>query len=88
MLPKVSQSGLLRLNPKLFNAEAELLQRTHRLKVVPSYMRDHVNRRPGGRSASHLWRTLIVYPLEEWAKWDGSFSMELLETNNEYCSFG
>ncbi|XP_073315779.1 uncharacterized protein [Primulina huaijiensis] len=83
---KQFNSSILLVDPKFLKAENEL-RRIFGSKVVNSYERSHssVNSRQihGGRRGSHnLRRTILISPSEHWPRWDGSLSMELLETRD------
>ncbi|GMH02831.1 hypothetical protein Nepgr_004670 [Nepenthes gracilis] len=85
-LIKQRQSSLLKVDPKFLNAENEL-RRIFGSKIVNSFENisqaggsRHVR---GARRGGHSHRkSILVSPSEHWPRWDGSLSMELLETND------
>ncbi|XP_009773634.1 uncharacterized protein [Nicotiana sylvestris] len=84
-------SSVLQVDPKFLNAENEL-KRIFGSRVVNSFEKSHQtgsSRQPrGGRRGSQNHRkTIIVSPLEHWPRWDGSLSMELVETRDGICYF-
>lgn len=84
-------SSILQVEPKLLNAETEL-RRIFGSKVVNSLGKSHQTgpsrQNRGGRRGNHNHRkTILVSPLEHWPRWDGSFSMEYLETKDQYHYF-
>ncbi|KAI3455754.1 hypothetical protein Pfo_031476 [Paulownia fortunei] len=86
MLKEQCKSSVLQVDPKFLSAENEL-RRIFGSRVVKSYERSHlsVNSRVirGGRRGSHnLKRTILVSPSQHWPRWDGSLTMELLETRD------
>nr|XP_017258345.1 PREDICTED: transcription factor 25 [Daucus carota subsp. sativus] len=95
-IPKNETSGalsssVLQVEPKMLNAETEL-RRIFGSKVVNSLGRSHQagpsRQNRGGRRGNHNHRkTILVSPLEHWPRWDGSFSMEYLETKDHYHYF-
>lgn len=95
-VPKNATSGafsssILQVDPKLLNAETEL-RRIFGSKVVNSLGKSHQagpsRQNRGGRRGNHNHRkTILVSPLEHWPRWDGSFSMEYLETKDQYHYF-
>lgn len=77
-------SSVLHVDPKFLSAENEL-RRIFGSKVVNSFEKSHQagssRQARGGRRGSHSHRrTILVSPSEHWPRWDGSLSMELLET--------
>lgn len=88
---KKSASSILQVDPKFLNAENEL-RRIFGSKVVNSFEKGHQTGTSrqirGGRRGSHNHRkTVLVSPLDHWPRWDGSLSMELLETRDGYHYF-
>ncbi|KAL1811884.1 hypothetical protein ACET3Z_021949 [Daucus carota] len=84
-------SSVLQVEPKMLNAETEL-RRIFGSKVVNSLGRSHQagpsRQNRGARRGNHNHRkTILVSPLEHWPRWDGSFSMEYLETKDHYHYF-
>ncbi|KAL3506412.1 hypothetical protein ACH5RR_031794 [Cinchona calisaya] len=78
--------SILQVDPKFLIAENEL-RRIFGSKVVNSFEKVHQagNSRQSiaGRRGSHSHRrTILVSPSEHWPRWDGSLSMELLESSN------
>ncbi|KAK1388498.1 Transcription factor [Heracleum sosnowskyi] len=68
------------------------LRRIFGSKVVNSLGKSHQTgpsrQNRGGRRGNHNHRkTILVSPLEHWPRWDGSFSMEYLETKDQYHYF-
>ncbi|GAA0159689.1 hypothetical protein LIER_16407 [Lithospermum erythrorhizon] len=77
-------SSVLHVDPKFLSAENEL-RRIFGSKVVDSFEKSHQagssRQARGVRRGSYSHRkTIIVSPSEHWPRWDGSLSMELLET--------
>ncbi|GAA0165565.1 hypothetical protein LIER_40006 [Lithospermum erythrorhizon] len=77
-------SSVLHVDPKFLNADNEL-RRIFGSKVVNSFEKSHQagssrQARCGRRGSYSHRRTIIVSPSEHWPRWDGSLSMELLET--------
>lgn len=88
---KQSASSILQVDPKFLNAENEL-RRIFGSKVVNSFEKGHQTGTSrqirGGKRGSHNHRkTVLVSPLDHWPRWDGSLSMELLETRDGYHYF-
>ncbi|KAG9140044.1 hypothetical protein Leryth_010561 [Lithospermum erythrorhizon] len=87
-------SSVLHVDPKFLSAENEL-RRIFGSKVVDSFEKSHQagssRQARGVRRGSYSHRkTIIVSPSEHWPRWDGSLSMELLETKEgvhyfRYC---
>ncbi|KAL8458929.1 hypothetical protein ACS0TY_036425 [Phlomoides rotata] len=78
------KTSILLVDPKFLSAENEL-RRIFGSRVVKSQERNNspVNPRPmrGGRRGSHsLKKTVLVSSSQHWPRWDGSLTMELLET--------
>ncbi|XP_072973351.1 uncharacterized protein [Typha angustifolia] len=78
-------SSILAVDPKFLKAENEL-RKIFGSKVVNSFENQHIgssSRQIGGRRAAHNPRkTLLISPSSYWPRWDGSMSMELLETKD------
>jgi len=90
-LRKHGKSSILQGDPKFLSAENEL-RRIFGSKVVGSFQKSHQagssRQVPGGRRGNHKHRrTILVTPSEHWPRWDGSLSMELLETRDGYHYF-
>lgn len=95
-VPKNKTSGalsasILQVEPKMLNAETEL-RRIFGSKVVNSLGRSFQTgpsrQGRGGRRGNHNHRkTILVSPLDHWPRWNGSFSMEYLETKDQYHYF-
>ncbi|KDP28379.1 hypothetical protein JCGZ_14150 [Jatropha curcas] len=76
--------SILQVDPKCLNPENEL-RRIFGSKVVKSFERSNQassSRQVRGarRGNHHTRKTILVSPLEHWPRWDGSLSMEFLET--------
>lgn len=83
---KQLKRSILLVEPKFLIAENEL-RRIFGSKVVNSFEKGHQagNSRQSlaGRRGSYSHRrTILVSPSEHWPRWDGSLSMELLESRN------
>ena len=83
---KQLKPSILQVDPKFLSAENEL-RRIFGSKVVNSFEKGHQagNSRQSltGRRGSYSHRrTILVSPSEHWPRWDGSLSMELLESSN------
>ncbi|KAJ6334779.1 hypothetical protein OIU78_011612 [Salix suchowensis] len=81
----------LQLDPKCLNPENEL-RRIFGSKVVKSFEKSNPDSssrqvRGGRRGAHHSRKTILVSPSEHWPRWDGSLSMEFLETKDGYHHF-
>nr|AXY97603.1 Transcription factor 25-like [Populus tomentosa] len=81
----------LQLDPKCLNPENEL-RRIFGSKVVKSFEKSNQDSssrqvRGGRRGAHHTRKTILVSPSEHWPRWDGSLSMEFLETKDGYHHF-
>ncbi|CAK9143611.1 unnamed protein product [Ilex paraguariensis] len=88
---KQCTSSILQVDPKFLSAENEL-RRIFGSKVVSSFEKSNQTGTSrqirGGRRGSHNHRrTILVSPSEHWPRWDGSLSMELLETREGYHYF-
>ncbi|KAL3632792.1 hypothetical protein CASFOL_025776 [Castilleja foliolosa] len=87
MLKKQCNYSVLQVDPKFLSAENELRRifgnsvvKTHERSNLPGNSSRMVR---GGRRVSHiLKRTILVSPSQHWPRWDGSLSMELLETRD------
>ncbi|KAL3632180.1 hypothetical protein CASFOL_025164 [Castilleja foliolosa] len=87
MLKKHCNYSVLQVDPKLLSAENELRRifgnsviKTHERSNLPANSSRIVR---GGRRVGHiLKRTMLVSPSQHWPRWDGSLSMELLETKD------
>nr|XP_043640224.1 transcription factor 25 homolog [Erigeron canadensis] len=83
---KVCKTNILQMDPRFLNGENEL-RRIFGSKVVGSIEK---NNQPGssrqgrqGRRVSHTHKkSILVSPSDHWPRWDGSLSMELIETKN------
>ncbi|XP_022863531.1 transcription factor 25 isoform X2 [Olea europaea var. sylvestris] len=88
---KHCKSSILQIDPKFLRPENEL-RRIFGSKVVNSFERSHHS---GSSSSAHVGRrgshnhrrTILVSPSERWPRWDGSLSMELMETKDEVHYF-
>lgn len=83
--------SILQVDAKFLNAENEL-RRIFGSKVVKSFEKSSQTGSSrqirGGRHGTHTHRkTILVTPLDHWPRWDGSFSMEFLETRDGYHYF-
>lgn len=90
-LLKQCKTDILQVDPKYLRAENEL-RRIFGSKVVNSFQKNQQTRNSGqirgGRRGSHNHRRVIlVSPSEHWPRWDGSLSMEFLETRDGYHYF-
>ncbi|GLU00914.1 hypothetical protein SLE2022_182490 [Rubroshorea leprosula] len=90
-LVKRTGYSILQVDPKHLNAENEL-KRIFGSKVVKSFEKSNQSSgqrqiRGGRRGSHHIRKTVLVSPLDHWPRWDGSFSMELLETKDGYNYF-
>ncbi|KAL6963547.1 hypothetical protein U1Q18_034558 [Sarracenia purpurea var. burkii] len=90
-LLKQCKTSILQVDPKFLIAENEL-RRIFGSKVVNSFQKGNqtgsYRQIRGGRRGSHSHRrTILVSPSEHWHRWDGSLSMELLETRDGYHYF-
>ncbi|KAL3835337.1 hypothetical protein ACJIZ3_010073 [Penstemon smallii] len=86
MVNKQCKSAILQVDPKFLNAESEM-RRIFGSKVVNSHERSRLptntrQMRGGRRGIHNLKKTIIVSPCEHWPRWDGSLSMEILETKD------
>lgn len=88
---KQQSVSVLQVDPKYLNAENEL-RRIFGSKVVKSFESSNQasSSRPirGVRRGHYnLRKTILVQPADHWPRWDGSLSMELLETKDGYNYF-
>ncbi|KGN56358.2 transcription factor 25 [Cucumis sativus] len=88
---KQCMPSLLEVEPKYLNAGNEL-RRIFGAKVVKSFEKNNQasssRQLRGGRRVNHLSRkTYLVSPSDHWPRWDGSLSMEYLESRNGYHYF-
>nr|GMD75421.1 transcription factor 25 [Ipomoea batatas] len=88
---KKSSSSILQIDPKFLSAENEL-RRIFGSKVVSSFERNNQSgssRQARGirRGSQNHRKTILVHPSEHWPRWDGSLTMELLETRDEINYF-
>lgn len=88
---KKCRSSILHADPRYLIAENEL-RRIFGSKVVSSFGRSHQigksRQSRGARRGSHNHRkTILISPSEHWPRWDGSLSMELLETKDGFHYF-
>ncbi|KAM7277199.1 hypothetical protein ACFE04_019065 [Oxalis oulophora] len=77
---------LLQVDPKYLNVENELI-RIFGSKVVKSFEKKNPagssrHARGGRRPTRHSKKTSLTSPSHHWPAWNGSFSMEFLETKN------
>lgn len=83
--------SVLQIDPKYLNVENEL-RRIFGSKVVKSFERNHQTSssrqvRGGRRGSHHIRKTILVSPSDLWSRWDGSISMEFLETKDGHSYF-
>ncbi|XP_059634486.1 uncharacterized protein LOC132276871 isoform X2 [Cornus florida] len=83
--------SILQVDPKFLSAENEL-KRIFGSKVVNLFEKSNQTgssrQSRGGRRGVHNHRkTILVSPSDHWPRWDGSLSMELLETKDGYNYF-
>lgn len=88
---KQQSFSILQVDPKYLNAENEL-RRIFGSKVVKSFEGSNQagSSRPirGVRRGHYnLRKTVLVHPADHWPRWDGSLSMEFLETKDGYSYF-
>ncbi|KAG2290498.1 hypothetical protein Bca52824_050102 [Brassica carinata] len=91
-----SSRPVLEIDPKYLNLENEL-RRMYGSKVVRSLESSTQAGAGGGPSRQvrggrrggvhHITKTVLITPMENWARWDRSFSMEFLETKDGYNYF-
>lgn len=86
------QGSVLQVDSKCLNPENEL-RRIFGSKVVKSFERNSNQAsgsrqvRGGRRGGFHARKTILVSLSEHWPRWDGSLSMEFLETKDGYNHF-
>ncbi|XVF22244.1 hypothetical protein REPUB_Repub12eG0156900 [Reevesia pubescens] len=93
-LVKQSTPSILHVDPKYLNVENEL-RRIFGSKVVKSFEKSNQSNqssssrqvRGGRRGSHHIRKTVLISPSEHWPRWDGSLSMEFLETKDGYHYF-
>lgn len=90
-LVKQHAPSVLQIDPKFLNVENEL-RRIFGSKVVKSFERNQQSGssrqvRGGRRGSHHIRKTILVSPSDHWPRWDGSFSMEFLESKDGYNYF-
>uniref|UniRef100_A0A1J3CU59 Transcription factor 25 n=1 Tax=Noccaea caerulescens TaxID=107243 RepID=A0A1J3CU59_NOCCA len=87
---KAPSRSALEIDPKYLNLENEL-KRMYGSKVVRSLESSSQGGGAGGssrqgrlgrRGVHHITKTVLISPMENWARWDRSFSMEFLETKD------
>ncbi|EEF47116.1 transcription factor 25 [Ricinus communis] len=83
--------SILQVDPKCLNPDNEL-RRIFGSKVVKSFEKSNQassSRQVRGarRGSHHTRKTILVSPSEHWPRWDGSLSMEFLETKDGYHHF-
>lgn len=88
---KQSKPSVLHVDPKYLNVENEL-RRIFGSKVVKSFEKSNQSSssrqvRGGRRGNHHIRRTVLISPSDHWPRWDGSLSMEFLETKDGYHYF-
>ncbi|XP_065859965.1 uncharacterized protein [Euphorbia lathyris] len=88
---KQSAPSIFQVDPKCLNPENEL-RRIFGSKVVKSFEKsNHASSsrqlRGARRGSHHIKKTILVSPSEHWPRWDGSLSMEFLETRDGYHHF-
>ena len=90
-LVKQSTLSILLVDPKYLNVENEL-RRIFGSKVVKSFEKSNQSSssrqvRGGRRGNHHIRKTVLISPSDHWPRWDGSLSMEFLETKDGYHYF-
>lgn len=90
-LVKQCAPSVLQVDSKYLNADNEL-RRIFGSKVVKSFEKSNQagssTQIRGGRLGSHTRKkTVLVTPSDHWRRWDGSLSMEFLETRDGYQYF-
>ncbi|ESQ39333.1 hypothetical protein EUTSA_v10001357mg [Eutrema salsugineum] len=89
---RASSRSVLEIDPKYLNLENEL-RRMYGSKVVRSLESSSQaggssrQGRVGRRGIHHITKTVLISPMENWSRWDRSFSMEFLETKDGYNYF-
>ncbi|EOX95515.1 TCF25/Rqc1 - like 1 [Theobroma cacao] len=90
-LVKQYTTSILQVDPKYLNVENEL-RRIFGSKVVKSFEKSNQSStsrqvRGGRRGSHHIRKTVMISPSDHWPRWDGSLSMEFLETKDGYHYF-
>lgn len=88
---KQFKTSILQVDPKFLSAENEL-RRIFGAKVVSSFENNHQSGSSrqvrGARRGTHNPRkTILISPSDHWPRWDGSLSMESLESKDGYHYF-
>uniref|UniRef100_A0A2P2IQM4 Transcription factor 25 n=1 Tax=Rhizophora mucronata TaxID=61149 RepID=A0A2P2IQM4_RHIMU len=88
---KQNSPSILQVDSKCLNPENEL-KRIFGSKVVKSFEKSNQasssRQVRGGRRGSHYARkTILITPSEHWPRWDGSLSMEYLESRDGFHYF-
>ncbi|KAE8700962.1 UNC93-like protein 1-like isoform X1 [Hibiscus syriacus] len=88
---KQTKPSVLFVDPKYLNVENEL-RRIFGSKVVKSFEKSNQSSssrqlRGGRRGNHHIRKTVLISPSDHWPRWDGSLSMEFLETKDGYNYF-
>ncbi|KAK8654440.1 hypothetical protein V6N13_128408 [Hibiscus sabdariffa] len=88
---KQAKLSVLLVDPKYLNVENEL-RRIFGSKVVKSFEKSNQSSssrqvRGGRRANHHIRKTVLISPSDHWPRWDGSLSMEFLETKDGYHYF-
>ncbi|KAJ8898719.1 hypothetical protein K2173_004867 [Erythroxylum novogranatense] len=88
---KQSAASILQVDPKCLNPENEL-KRIFGAKVVKSFEKSNQGSnsrqvRGGRRGTLHTRKTILITPSEHWPRWDGSLSMEFLDSKDGYHNF-
>ncbi|XP_021281378.1 transcription factor 25 [Herrania umbratica] len=91
VLVKRNTPYILQVDPKYLNVENEL-RRIFGSKVVKSFEKSNQSStsrqvRGGRRGSHHIRKTVMISPSDHWPRWDGSLSMEFLETKDGYHYF-
>ncbi|CAH2057699.1 unnamed protein product [Thlaspi arvense] len=87
-----SLRSVLEIETKYLNLENEL-RRMYGSKVARSLESSSQGGgssrqgRGGRRGVHHIAKTVLITPMENWSRWDRSFSMEFLETKDGYNYF-
>ncbi|KAL1189245.1 hypothetical protein V5N11_009713 [Cardamine amara subsp. amara] len=87
-----SSRSVLEIDHKYLNLENEL-RRIYGSKAVRSFESSGQGSgssrqgRGGRRGIHHITKTVLISPMENWSRWDRSFSMEFLETKDGYNYF-
>ncbi|KAE8703617.1 hypothetical protein F3Y22_tig00110467pilonHSYRG00146 [Hibiscus syriacus] len=88
---KHTKPSILLVDPKYLNVENEL-RRIFGSKVIKSFEKSNQSSssrqvRGGRRGNHHIRKTVLISPSDHWPRWDGSLSMEFLETKDGYNYF-